>query len=154
MDLDTLKKRFDDAYRSMLVIVGIYAFAFTNYASEPFTSFIYFLAFPFLITAVVIWASAHLLNRPWEYRAKYVGFILTWFSTLGVFFIVYTKGLGTIYGVAWWIILNIGWTLAITWFIGDTFERNGISTRRYKILMMAFALLLGLITIYLLQLHP
>ena len=61
------KQKGDDVYRSLLVIGPILSFAFTNYQLQTdFSDFVYYVGFPALITAVLIWAFSSLMNRSWN----------------------------------------------------------------------------------------
>ena len=144
-DPAVIKKRFDDAYRTLLAVSGIFAFAFSNYAREPFASFIYKIGIPFVLTAVVIWAIANITYKDWEYKAKFAGFILTWFATFGLLAIVYMKDLaGTFIGGGSWLIADIVMTLVLVLVVGKIFVSIGITTKRYTILMIAFTFFIGL----------
>ena len=139
-----IRKRFDDAYRSLLAVSGIYAFAFANYAKEPFSTFIYKIGIPFTLTAVVIWTMSHIYNRDWEYNVKLIGFTLAWFGTFGLLSIVYLKDIaGITFGMKGWFVCDLVVTLLFMLVVGRLFESTGITTRRYTIFLIAFALFVG-----------
>jgi hypothetical protein len=78
-DPQEAKRRFDDVYRALLVIGPILSFSFSNYSlSENMINFVYYAGFPALITAVLLWAVANLLNKPWEYYVKFIGYDCIW----------------------------------------------------------------------------
>ena len=144
-DSEVVKKRFDDAYRSLLTVAGIFAFAFSNYAQGVSTNFIYKIGIPFVLTAVVVWSISHINNKKWEYQAKFAGFILVWFATFGLLSIIYMKDVaGTLLGPGGWLIVDSIVTLGLIPVVGRSFVNTGIMTRRYTIFMMAFAIFIGL----------
>ena len=64
-----VKRRFDDVYRTLLVIGPVLSFAFSNYAaSNIFEQFVYDLGYPALMSSILIWALAHFLGERWEYH--------------------------------------------------------------------------------------
>jgi hypothetical protein len=140
-----IKKRFDDAYRTLLAISGIFAFAFSNYALEPFSTFIYKIGIPFILTAVIIWPVSNILNKNWEYKVKFIGFFLAWYATIGLFSIVYFKNLvGSFLGFEGWLFAENLVTIMIIPVVGSVFVRAEIITKRFTIFMIAIAVFICL----------
>lgn len=58
-----VRRRFDDVYRTLLVIGPVLSFAFSNYAaSSIFKQFVFNFGYPALMTSILIWGVAHLLG--------------------------------------------------------------------------------------------
>lgn len=144
-DPQEAKRRFDDVYRALLVIGPILSFSFSNYSlSQNMVDFIYYVGFPALITAVLIWAFSNLMNRSWEYQAKFIGYILIWYACSILFSIVYTEGDPS---SSLWYWGGIAVTAIIAYITGQTFVRNNIISQKYSILMVSLPILLGLFSL-------
>jgi hypothetical protein len=145
-DPQEAKRRFDDVYRSLLVIGPILSFAFSNYSlSQNFSTFIYYVGFPALITAVLLWAFSNLMNRSWEYHVKFIGYVFIWFSCSSLFSIVYTKGENPLGFV--WFLAGIAVTAIVAYITGQIFVKNNIISQRYSMLMVILPIVLGLISL-------
>jgi len=149
-DPEVVKKRFDDAYRTLLAASGIFAFAFSNYAMAQFSTFIYKIGIPFVLTAVAIWSISHIVHQRWEYQVKFIGIFLAWFAVFGLLSIVYLKNLvGSIVGLTGWLIIDFLVSLSIVPVVGSLFVSTGIITKRYLIFMTACATFISLIAYFL-----
>ncbi len=125
-----VKRRFDDVYRTLLVIGPVLSFAFSNYAaSNIFEQLVYDLGYPALMSSILIWALAHFLGERWEYHIKLIGYVIIWFTFLVLASMVYVQGdpKGSIwYGAA------AGLTIIISYLSGSAFNRAGIISRAYE----------------------
>jgi hypothetical protein len=148
-DSQEAKRRFDDVYRALLVIGPILSFSFSNYSLSPsVTNFVYYAGFPALITSVLLWAIAHLLNKSWEYHVKFIGYDCIWFACLVLMSIVYTKG-DPAHSAWYWS--GIAVTVIIAYLTGNIFVKNNIIDRKYGLLMMVLPLLLGVTALILMR---
>lgn len=144
-DPQEAKRRFDDVYRALLVIGPILSFAFGNYSlSQNMVDFVYYVGFPALITAVLLWAFSNLMNRSWEYQVKFIGYVLIWYACSILFSIVYTEGDPA---SSLWYWGGIAITAIVAYITGQTFVRNNIISQRFSILMVLLPFLLGLISL-------
>jgi hypothetical protein len=74
--ISDVKRRFDDAYRTLLVIGPVLSFSFTNYAaSNTFEQFVFNFGYPAMMTSILIWGLAHLFGQRWEYHIKFIGYV-------------------------------------------------------------------------------
>lgn len=148
-DPQEAKRRFDDVYRSLLVIGPILSFAFSNYSlSQDVSTFIYYIGFPALITAVILWALSDLMNKSWEYHAKFIGYVFIWFACSSLFSIVYFGG-GGLSGYIWYL-AGIAVTAIVTYITGQIFVKNNIVSQKYSILMVLLPIILGLVSLIIL----
>lgn len=139
------KRRFDDVYRALLVIGPILSFSFSNYSiSQNMINFVYYAGFPALITAVLLSAIGTLLNKLWEYCAKFIGYDCIWFACSILFIIVYMKG-DPIYSAWYW--LGIVVTVIIAYLTGDILVKGNVISRNYAIAMTILPVALGLIAV-------
>lgn len=144
-DPQEAKRRFDDVYRVLLVIGPILSFSFSNYSlSQNIVDFIYYVGFPALITAVLLWAFSNLMNRSWEYQVKFIGYVLIWYACSILFSIVYTEGDPA---SSLWYWGGIAVTAIVAYITGQTFVKNKIVSQRFSILMVLLPFLLGLISL-------
>lgn len=143
------KRRFDEVYRTLLVIGPILAFSFTNYGTSPtFRSFVYSMGFPLLVTSILLWAVAHLLHRRWEYQIKIIGYCGIWFTSFTLFAIVYVER--TPFANLWYFSSSLG-TILLMAETGRRLVYNGVLTRNWALLGVLEAALLSLIAILILE---
>ncbi len=135
-----VKRRFDDVYRTLLVIGPVLSFAFSNYAaSSIFKQFVFNFGYPALMTSILIWGVAHLLGQRWEYHMKFIGYVLIWFTFLVLASMVYVQGepLGSI-----WYEVAAGLAVLVIILSARAMARTNAITVGYGVTMIALAILL------------
>jgi hypothetical protein len=138
-----VKRRFDDVYRTLMVIGPVLSFAFGNYAtSSVFMKFVFNFGYPALMTSILIWGVAHLLGHKWEYHAKLIGYVTIWFTFLVLASIVYVQGapIGSI-----WYQAAAGMTILISFFSARAMARANIVSRGYEAAMVILAFVLAVV---------
>ena len=136
---EVVKKRFDDSYRTILSVSGIFSFAFANYAMGFSNTFIYKIGIPFILTALVIFFTAHILSRSWEFKVKFIGLFLAWFATISLLSIVYLKDLvGSMFGYTGWLFFDFLLSMSIIPIVGSILVSSGIISKRYIVFMICF----------------
>jgi hypothetical protein len=144
-----VKRRFDDVYRTLMVIGPVLSFAFSNYAtSDLFKQFVSIFGYPALMTSILLWGIAHLLGQRWEYHVKLIGYVLIWFTFLVLASIVYVGGdpLGSI-----WYEAAAGLVIVLAFLTGRAMAKANIISFAYEVGVVLFAFLLSALVPFLVR---
>ncbi len=144
-DAQEAKRRFDDAYRALLVIGPALSFSFSNYAPiGVLKDFVTNIGFPALMTAILLWTVPHLLKKSWEFQAKFAGYVFIWFTFLVLASIVY---IGSDPRSVVFYLVAVILTLVVTYLTGRIMTQEIVVSKRFSILMLALAIYLSIISL-------
>ncbi len=144
-DAQEVKRRFDDVYRTLLVIGPVLSFSFSNYAPiDVLKNFVTNIGYPALMMAILLWTIPHFMKRSWEFQAKFVGYVLIWFTFLVLAAIVY---IGRNPQSSAFYFVAVALTLIVTFLTGRMMTRTKIVSRRYSRGMLVLVIVLGAISL-------
>jgi|WetSurMetagenome_2_1015567.scaffolds.fasta_scaffold727513_2 hypothetical protein len=147
-----LRRRFDDTYKTLLVIGPVLSYSLTNFSDSDVTeNFVRNIGYQYLILSVLLWALPNLFAGRTQYLFKMAGFVIIVYVFLIITFIVFDRG--RFYSPLWYILVVLV-SMVITHQAGKLLIEDGVLAQRDNWIMVVFSLILGVITIPLVFLWP